>query len=925
MPPDSSTAEPLDPALLVAFRQQAGAVIAQERGLTAAGRMKLAGIARQLGIGEDQIEAAVRSLGEAAAPPAPVNPAIEKFRRRLKKDLAGKSRTIIGPTIESQIVVAALGKYGLDEAAARQTVAEVAAELGLRRISHSQAIDSLAAQIDQATGDATWLAKEAWDRLRIAGGKWGIELELVDQLIDEKLAANRADRDRRRFLVKTAMVGAGGVLVVMTIALGVLYLAKTGPLELPAGPQGPSTPVVGGPDTAPPKAAPPAWWNVDLAIAVAHARKFSQVEPLYPALASPRAAERAAAYRKLAEIVLTPSPPAGLRTALTSVLAGCYASEADDAAAAELLSSLAAIVPAIDAPLPTGRAQYEAAYWAGDALVQIHERPGLPAARREQLAALAERSLNFSLVAGIERARLEEAARLAVTRRLFAQLTAAAPRQPAQAAVLFGYLTDLSADLSDEEFSRLEATFVAAALPAAGEEWRQFQEAAVRSIASPDPLNALKLLDAYQRASEPSLKQQLAQWLVGRAGVQPKSWEPIDVVSAVRKGLGASGAATTAHDRWQLLKLRADAALARPLPPSERHEELLAQTVELAHLTTLAIALAQGDAGNAVFDASIDELPQLAASEKAEDDRDEPPGRRLPPPVNSRDQRAAERWLTLVGTYERQQQVQRESHIRGLAQQADRLADITPPQAAKVAEYVLAEKDESELAVVIESLAPLRRWKHLRLAIADGLARSPLSPDKRRLVTGALVEARNMPAEGDASALRLAIMQGVLDELGSDALPIAGGTAGRTLDRAEELLAETYRSRAKLMSVAPAAIAAADSPATALALSLDPLIAALAPIAEDADAKYLASLPYEANAWGYYCQSDLARTAAINRTLVELTSRRTARMRPTQARAAEQIVGELSAAELAAANVLVQLREQEAAALKLWMLYAPQL
>src|SRR5688500_15526579 len=194
MPPDSSIVEPLDPALLVAFRQQAGAILAQERGLTSAGRIKLAGIARQLGIGEDQIEAAIRSLGEAAAPPAPANPAIEKFRRRLHKDLAGKSR-IIGPTIESQIVAAAQRKYGLDEARARETLAEVAAELGLRRISHSQAIDSLADQIDQSAGDATWLAKEAWDRLRIAGGKWGIELELVDQLIDEKLAANKAQRN----------------------------------------------------------------------------------------------------------------------------------------------------------------------------------------------------------------------------------------------------------------------------------------------------------------------------------------------------------------------------------------------------------------------------------------------------------------------------------------------------------------------------------------------------------------------------------------------------------------------------------------------------------------------------------------------------------------------------------------------------------
>jgi hypothetical protein len=922
MATDSSTAQPLDPALLVAFRQQAGAVLAQERGLTAAGRVKLAGIARQLGIAEDQIEAAVRSLAESAAPPAPANPAVEKFRRRLRKDLAGKSRTIIGPTIESQIVVAALGKYGLDEQTARQTVADVAAELGLRRISHSQAIDSLAEQIDRTTGDATWLAKEAWDRLRIAGGKWGIELELVDQLIDEKLAANRADRDRQRWLIKSTLYAAGGAVVLAAILIGVVLLARSGPLEPVASP-GSGLPTEPGVSSAP-AAAQPAWWDVDLTIAVANARKFQAIDPLYPALASPRAAERASAYRRLSELVLSPSPPAGMRTALATVLAGCYALEDDDAAASAVLEGLVALVPAVDAPLPAGRAHYEAAYWAGDTLIKIHHRPGLPAARRSQLAEVVQRHLAIPPAESPD-ANLDKAARLAVTRRLFAQLTAAAPRQPAQAAALFGYLTDLSADLSDEEFSRLEATYVASALPAAGADWRQYQDAVVRAIASPDPLNALKLLDAYQRVSDPALKQQLAQWLVGRAGVQPKSWEPIDVVSAVRKGLGASGAASTAHDRWQLLRLRAEGALARPLPRAEQHDALLAQTVELAHLTTLAVALAQGDAGNAVFDASIDEPPQLAAPKAAGEEPEPPPARRLPPPVSSRDQRAAERWLTLVGNYERQQQVQRESNIRGLAMQAERFTDLTPQQAAKVAEYVLAEKNEAELAVVLEALGLLRRWKHVRLAVADGLARSPLSPDQRRQVAGALVEESNLPEGGDAGALRVAILESVLGDLDVESHPAAAPQGSGVLDRAGELLADSYRARARLLSVAPAAIAAAESPATSLALSLDPLVSALSPIADEDDAKYLARLPYEANAWGYYCDGDLPRTAAINRALIELTARRVARMRPTQAAAAGQIAAELLAAELSADNVLVQLRHQEAAALKLWILYAPQL
>ena len=41
---------PLDPALLAMFRQEGAMIVAHERGLTAACRVKLVGVARKLGI-----------------------------------------------------------------------------------------------------------------------------------------------------------------------------------------------------------------------------------------------------------------------------------------------------------------------------------------------------------------------------------------------------------------------------------------------------------------------------------------------------------------------------------------------------------------------------------------------------------------------------------------------------------------------------------------------------------------------------------------------------------------------------------------------------------------------------------------------------------------------------------------------------------
>jgi hypothetical protein len=144
-------------------------------------------------------------------------------------------------------------------------------------------------------------------------------------------------------------------------------------------------------------------------------------------------------------------------------------------------------------------------------------------------------------------------------------------------------------------------------------------------------------------------------------------------------------------------------------------------------------------------------------------------------------------------------------------------------------------------------------------------------------------------------------------------------------ERAAELLAETYSTRAKLFSVSPGTIAAAESPAQALSLSLDPLASSLRPLADEDDVQFLRQFEHHANAWGHVCEGDLQRTSAINRTLLDLASRRTARMRPTQSAAVNQITFELAAAERSATSVLVQLRHQEAAALQLWMLHAPQL
>jgi hypothetical protein len=928
MPHQPATAG--DTALLAEFRRQAGAVLAQERGLTPAGRVKLASLARQIGLAEEQIEAAIRSLSEAA-PAASDGPEVQKFRSRLRKDLAGRSRSILGPKAEVQIVEAAAKKYALDDATARRVLSEVAEELGLQRISVDEAVGNLAQQIELTAGRSTWLAKESWDRLRSAGAKWGIDLEVVDQLIDEKLDENRSRRDRSRWIVQTAGMVLGGTIAIAAFVGGlwILYAPDS------AGSTGTGAlPEVTVPESPLPAAATvPPWWDVDLTIAASGARtRYPVVQTVYEGLISTDAAQRGAAYEQLAEIATTAPPLPGFRAAMGDLLAGTFALDESDAAAQSLIDALLGTLPAVETPLPDDPSPLQTAYWVGDTLAQMSDRRGLTDARRQMLLSAVQSRLGVGWDPGSSRTGRQRLLADGVSRRLFAQFTAAAPEQAARAAELYPVLVDLAVGLGDEEFARLEATFLAAALPAAGD-GAPFREAVVRAISSPDPVNSLKILDAYQRVKDEGLKQRLAELLVARARKSPKSLQPLDVVRAVREGLGAtSSAALTEQDRWQLLRLQADAALARPLPAKSDAEAWLVQTKELAQLANLAMALAQGESGFAIFDAAIDG-PPAAEGETPLDDPASAPPRTAPrstatSTLNERDQRQLERMITMLGGFTRLQPVQRVSVLRGLAQYAQHHPDISPREAVKVAEYLLAPKGDEELRTVESVVPPLVRWNHLRLAIADGLATSKLPEEDRERLVAALLPDGDSATLATLDSQQRKLLESVLAQLpASGSASDVGSAAGdvAAVDAAASALAEIYRQRARLLGARASSEPVASSPAAAGELSIEPLAASLARVANVDDRKYLAELTRRREAYTMAAASDLQRAVAAGRIVGEISVRLTARQRATMSSAAQQLGTEREAVELAALTSLAQLHAQEASNLQIWMLYAPQL
>jgi hypothetical protein len=928
----SSTAPSLDPAALAAFRQQGGAIVAQERGLTPACRIKLAGLARSLGIAEEQIEIAIGALRETE-PAAPPNPAAEKFRKRLTKDLGGKTRSIIGPTIEAQIVEAAARKYGLSDEAAREVIAQVAGELGLMRITASDAVHGLGAQIDEVVGDGTWLAREGWDRLRNAGGKWGIELDVVDELIEEKLAANRESIRRERFWKQAVVGGAVSAAALAAVVIVVLLVIRGGTNSEPSpeSSTAAAVPPEGELERSVGLASPgqPAWWDVDLAIEMAAAKtKFAGLGGASELMAAPAADERAAGYEKLINQVRAAVPAKlELLTAVERIFSGAHALEPDEAAAARLRGSLLALLPTPDAPLPTRSEQYDVVFWAAETAASAMHHKSAGPERREALAG----AMSASLAAPFDPAAdVKSHQALAQSRAVwlaFQQLSAAANKHPKSVAALYRPLAERAALLlTDEELGRAESSLLAAALPAAGDQWDAYEAGIVRCASSPEALPVLKLADTLAKCEDPDLVRTLSQLLLLRVKVTPKSTAKDDVVSAVRKALGASGATagSSAADRWEVLRGRADAALARSAPAKDDTFAALQQTVELAHLTTLAIALAQGEAGFASFDAGMTEPPELKRDGDSEGRARGGSAPRGVPRTPLRESRELERYAAMLGGYARHTPPQRLNALRGLVTLADAAADLSPADADSVARYLVAEKSAEEHQAIVAALGGIRKWKRLRLAVADRWGESQLSVEQAPGLVSVLL-GRVLPQEmATPENVRRFLMESVLRDLAESttAGPAHGDVAAGEVEAAASVLTEIYRERAKLLGVGTAEYQAASSPAQALSLSLMPVASTLRGSA--ADEAYLAAFGHLHKAARFLAGDDLRQTVANQRLLIELSSRRVARLRSQHAAAARQLDAESLAAIGAAPSVLDQLRQQEATLLQLWMLYGPE-
>jgi hypothetical protein len=476
-----------------------------------------------------------------------------------------------------------------------------------------------------------------------------------------------------------------------------------------------------------------------------------------------------------------------------------------------------------------------------------------------------------------------------------------------------------SDNLDDHTLHRLDADFLAALLPVAGERWEEYQDVIRRTARSDDPFVMLKLLDAFRAATDPMLRSYLSGCLCEQLGVIPGSLTDAELVEAVRSSLGVT-AKEHISQRWQLVADEATHLLDRRRAAGDSQAAMLQHTVDLTRLATLACGLAQGEAASAEF----------AELEAAEPVRLDAPGGRdaaaasepfvipypLPPAAVIRQHvdklassRAPEERLTL---------------LRMIVTGADSVTDIDLAAGQTLADYLWrARMHEEEYRELLTQVPKLARWNAVRLGVADRLADvSPRDAGRQELVGLVCGHAVDLQDEAARQQARRQLMQTVLTELPATAAPAPESYP--VFDAADRAMGHFYRVQARWLRVPTESYAAASQVSTVLTALIGHLAGQIVgAVATPPLRELLAALPQRLVAAQFVADSEIHYTVMLQQIWLQLLGAHVAQAAPAKALAARGMVADTRTAAATHDRAVEQLRDLEAGLLQLWLLRRP--
>jgi hypothetical protein len=933
-PPPSSEPE-IDPRL-ESFLLQAAPILSAERGINAKSRVLLGAVARDLGISDEEFEDALKSLQHGSSSQnRTADPSTDAFYRYLHARLE-KFQGILTLNLQNKAVQVAEEKFQLSEQAARETVADVARELKIKRVTQADAERQVLGIIKQKVGDSAWIDDDTTERLRGAGRQWGLNTLEIDGLIRKHMAHNRESQRHEHRFVAAAAWATGSVLVVV---LGLFVWAfvirpitegESVAVEDKGTPEESSSASTTVAPPTPPKIDEPAdWWDSQLTRAQLNARRvIPRYDEVFAGVSSSDPEKRGKAYPAMVNTIseLWDEDRETDRQTLQEIIAKSYAEEPDDEAAAQLREALVELTMPRPETLPDSADVYKQANWAVRTSTVAMNRAGISEERADALASSLGRRVGTTIDREAPRLDVIKKALGAVAAHVYQSLCTLGPAAPVRALELQqAYVAEVADYLSDDVLDKLRTDFLVAVLPYAGQQWRDFRLLIEQCIDSRNPINVLKVLEVYEDSDDETLQSFVGSRLLMRARAGVDSADVANVSAAVRKSLGVAAppVVATAADRWAKLEPMTQPLLDKPPASPVDQSRLLEETIQLAWLATLTGALAQQEPGFPMFDQMIEEgRPSLAAIDEEMEDEpvpetprefsDDP--RRLPDVVRNR----LTGYFDDLARFKEIGLIKRQNAIRGLASEdGARLRRIEPAQGEYVARYLLADKSAGEQAVAAKAAAAVSRWYYVRLALADMIEASPL-PDE--FVAEIATEALGSPVSPEGvnwrAAARKKLLHDVLLELRASTGRTDDSSDQSKLDVAAEALHRLYKQRSRQLRIDQTSYESTETPSQVLAL----LIAQTRSSLGGADTSWVRP---RMDVIDYLADDDLQRTVALQRVWLKLLALEVRKRGSELGGRADELVRRLEERDQKASHLLVQLRDGEETTLRILLLNAP--
>ena len=901
------------------FLERSVPILALHRGINAKSRVLLNALATELGLSSEQVDRAIAATQFRA--PTPREDAdslqqerLEGFRELVQGALISLPRKLLTFDIEENLRRHGEERHGINPSLVTNAVREVCAALGIRQISEQQARAHIEHLVDAKLSENSRLPNDVRIRIESEGKQWGLNAEYVGAIIKERTRLHdKRNRAERNFTHGALFAASVAALIVVGFFGWVAIQSKARrlqPAELIAEQSRLPAPIVvddADVDTA--------WWGEELEFAVGAARREMRSQrPVLVQLESKHPSQRRLAYGKLVGELFGKGHDDEHLDLLIRVIALCYGRDPDQQAARQLLDDLLTRIPRSERDLRADDTLYSHAFVATQATVGLVSQSAHE--RQSDAATELGRAIGRTIDAELDAPALQQHAYEGVAERLYRLLIALAKSEPARVASAHALVAKRTASYLDAtKLEKLNTDFLVVVLSGASHTWREYEPLIRETVASKSPINAIRMLEVYEKTKDLELQAMLAEALIERIGKAPESRDVAAIANEVRKSLGVS-AEDIDNKRLSRFLVGAGSLLAESRVDISDPESLLAEIVNLTYHSTLGCAVAQGTAGDATFDTLAEQDPAaFLTSKEPKVPREGSEPRSLEPTTVKM---LNDRLKMLLSP--RTSPVTRFGFVESIAGLTDRVDDLAPDQAAALATYLLGKKRIEEHRAILPHIEKLGRWKQVRLAVADKLEDVGLNREQLQETISKLIGREYILGGGDAGReeLRVELLRGVLADVKKE--DIGDQDKYQVYNDATQALYDFYTAQAILLRTAEWP----EQPVTPTVVSQamienqvkELLKAKLSPGGKE----QVQRIQVDSRAIDYLATNDLQKLVLLDRVWLRLLAVELARKRPGRKAEADALVEQLALRDRDADHILIQIRGGHETTLRMWLL-----